>query len=170
MFFEEKINIRIVSSKSCSPTIGSIPLITQSNNTGLEENSAYVPAQSQPMQQTSASATSQPNIMVPQAQAQQQQQQGQTQPSQQQIMPGNPNTPQIQISGMPQSQQQGNMPFHQPDAEQDSMSGIIVRGVQPLADNALLESLAEVTQGSDERNALEDTERFFLHVFSTIVH
>ncbi|XP_012274401.1 protein bunched, class 2/F/G isoform [Orussus abietinus] len=56
------------------------------------------------------------------------------------------------VGGMPP----GSM-FHQPEQEQDSVSGIVTTAVQS-ADAALLESLAEVTQGSDEHHTLEDNE------------
>ncbi|XP_076670483.1 uncharacterized protein LOC143369901 [Andrena cerasifolii] len=54
--------------------------------------------------------------------------------------------------------QQGNIAFHQPDPEQDSISGIVGASATQSADTALLESLAEVTQGSDEHHTLEDNE------------
>ena len=57
--------------------------------------------------------------------------------------------------------QQGNMAFHQPDPEQDSISGIVAGSAQS-ADTTLLESLTEVTQGSDEHHTLEDNERYVL--------
>ncbi|XP_043529357.1 protein bunched, class 2/F/G isoform-like [Frieseomelitta varia] len=53
--------------------------------------------------------------------------------------------------------QQGNMAFHQPDPEQDSISGIVAGSAQST-DTTLLESLTEVTQGSDEHHTLEDNE------------
>ncbi|KZC14459.1 PREDICTED: protein bunched, class 2/F/G isoform-like [Dufourea novaeangliae] len=54
--------------------------------------------------------------------------------------------------------QQGNMTFHQSDPEQDSISGIVAASTTQSADTALLESLTEVTQGSDEHHTLEDNE------------
>ena len=54
--------------------------------------------------------------------------------------------------------QQGNIAFHQPDPEQDSISAIVGASATQSADTALLESLAEVTQGSDEHHTLEDNE------------
>ena len=53
------------------------------------------------------------------------------------------------------------MAFHQPDPEQDSISGIVAGSAQS-ADTTLLESLTEVTQGSDEHHTLEDNERYVL--------
>ena len=58
--------------------------------------------------------------------------------------------------------QQGNMTFHQPDPEQDSISGIVAGSTTQSADTTLLESLTEVTQGSDEHHTLEDNERYIL--------
>ncbi|OAD54858.1 Protein bunched, class 2/F/G isoform [Eufriesea mexicana] len=54
--------------------------------------------------------------------------------------------------------QQGNITFHQPDPEQDSISGIVTGSTTQSADTTLLESLTEVTQGSDEHHTLEDNE------------
>lgn len=55
--------------------------------------------------------------------------------------------------------QQGSLAFHQPDPEQDSISGIVAGSTAQSADTTLLESLTEVTQqGSDEHHALEDNE------------
>ncbi|XP_076647542.1 uncharacterized protein LOC143356055 isoform X2 [Halictus rubicundus] len=54
--------------------------------------------------------------------------------------------------------QQGSMTFHQSDPEQDSIAGIVAASTTQSADTALLESLAEVTQGSDEHHTLEDNE------------
>ncbi|XP_053998246.1 protein bunched, class 2/F/G isoform-like [Hylaeus anthracinus] len=54
--------------------------------------------------------------------------------------------------------QQGSMTFHQSDPEQDSISGIVAASATQSADTALLESLTEVTQGSDEHHTLEDNE------------
>ncbi|XP_014481202.1 PREDICTED: protein bunched, class 2/F/G isoform [Dinoponera quadriceps] len=55
--------------------------------------------------------------------------------------------------------QQGGIAFHQSDPEQESISGIVANAAQSAAaDATLLESLAEVTQGSDEHRALEDNE------------
>ncbi|XP_076243356.1 uncharacterized protein LOC143184779 [Calliopsis andreniformis] len=54
--------------------------------------------------------------------------------------------------------QQGSMSFHQPDPEQDSIPGIVGASATQSADSALLESLTEVTQGSDEHHTLEDNE------------
>ncbi|XP_076168258.1 uncharacterized protein LOC143147157 [Ptiloglossa arizonensis] len=54
--------------------------------------------------------------------------------------------------------QQGSMTFHQSDPEQDSISGIVAATATQSADTALLESLTEVTQGSDEHHTLEDNE------------
>ncbi|KOC62305.1 Protein bunched, class 2/F/G isoform [Habropoda laboriosa] len=54
--------------------------------------------------------------------------------------------------------QQGNITFHQPDPEQDSISGIVAGSTTQSADTTLLESLTEVTQGSDEHHTLEDNE------------
>ncbi|XP_076635052.1 uncharacterized protein LOC143348572 [Colletes latitarsis] len=54
--------------------------------------------------------------------------------------------------------QQGSMTFHQSDPEQDSISGIVAASTTQSADTALLESLTEVTQGSDEHHTLEDNE------------
>jgi len=57
--------------------------------------------------------------------------------------------------------QQGNITFHQSDPEQESISGIVANTTTiQSADAALLESLAEVTQGSDEHRTLEDNERY----------
>jgi hypothetical protein len=55
--------------------------------------------------------------------------------------------------------QQGSIAFHQSDPEQESISGIVANTTQST-DATLLESLAEVTQGSDEHRALEDNERY----------
>lgn len=56
--------------------------------------------------------------------------------------------------------QQGNIAFHQSDPEQESISGIVANANNAQsADATLLESLAEVTQGSDEQRAQEDNER-----------
>ncbi|CAL7941708.1 unnamed protein product [Xylocopa violacea] len=54
--------------------------------------------------------------------------------------------------------QQGNITFHQSDPEQDSISGIVAGSTTQSADTTLLESLTEVTQGSDEHHTLEDNE------------
>ncbi|KAG7207186.1 hypothetical protein KM043_008873 [Ampulex compressa] len=54
--------------------------------------------------------------------------------------------------------QQGSMTFHQPDPEQDSISAIVAAAAAQSADATLLESLTEVTQGSDEHHTLEDNE------------
>ncbi|XP_071568462.1 uncharacterized protein [Temnothorax nylanderi] len=55
--------------------------------------------------------------------------------------------------------QQGNIAFHQSDPEQESISGIVPNATTvQSADATLLESLAEVTQGSDEHRTLEDNE------------
>lgn len=54
--------------------------------------------------------------------------------------------------------QQGSMTFHQPDPEQDSISGVIAAAAAQSADTTLLESLTEVTQVSDEHHTLEDNE------------
>lgn len=54
--------------------------------------------------------------------------------------------------------QQGNIAFHQPDPEQDSISGIVAGSATQSANTTLLESLTEVTQGSDEHHTLEDNE------------
>ncbi|EFN82876.1 protein bunched, class 2/F/G isoform [Harpegnathos saltator] len=55
--------------------------------------------------------------------------------------------------------QQGNIAFHQSDPEQESIAGIVANATAAQsADTTLLESLAEVTQGSDEHRALEDNE------------
>ncbi|KAF7394938.1 hypothetical protein HZH66_008112 [Vespula vulgaris] len=54
--------------------------------------------------------------------------------------------------------QQGTITFHQPDPEQDSISGIVTTAATQSADATLLESLTEVTQGSDEHHTLEDNE------------
>lgn len=57
--------------------------------------------------------------------------------------------------------QQGNITFHQSDPEKDSISGIVsTTTTVQSADTTLLESLAEVTQGSDENRTLEDNERY----------
>lgn len=64
--------------------------------------------------------------------------------------------------------QQGNIAFHQPDPEQDSISGIVGASATQSADTALLESLAEVTQGSDEHHTLEDNERYILLRYRTV--
>ncbi|KAG5325445.1 BUN2 protein, partial [Pseudoatta argentina] len=88
-------------------------------------------------------------------------------PSTQQLQPQttNGNAP-VQITQMTAGcqsavgglQQQGNMTFHQSDPEQESISGIVANTTTiQSADATLLESLAEVTQGSDERT-LEDNE------------
>lgn len=59
------------------------------------------------------------------------------------------------------SLQQGNITFHQSDPEQESISGIVPNTTTiQSADTTLLESLAEVTQGSDEHRTLEDNERY----------
>lgn len=56
--------------------------------------------------------------------------------------------------------QQGNIAFHQADPEQESISGIVPNATTvQSADTTLLESLAEVTQGS-EQSTLEDNERY----------
>jgi len=55
--------------------------------------------------------------------------------------------------------QQGSIAFHQSDPEQESISGIVANATQST-DTTLLESLTEVTQGSDEHRALEDNERY----------
>ncbi|KAK0162969.1 hypothetical protein PV327_006693 [Microctonus hyperodae] len=60
----------------------------------------------------------------------------------------------VGVGGM----QQGNMAFHQPDGEQESMPGIITGGTGHLADAALLECLAEVTLAGDDHQTLEDNE------------
>ncbi|KAL0123413.1 hypothetical protein PUN28_005740 [Cardiocondyla obscurior] len=54
--------------------------------------------------------------------------------------------------------QQGNIAFHQTDPEQESISGIVPNVTVQSADTTLLESLAEVTQSSDEHRTLEDNE------------
>ncbi|XP_011879195.1 PREDICTED: protein bunched, class 2/F/G isoform-like isoform X3 [Vollenhovia emeryi] len=55
--------------------------------------------------------------------------------------------------------QQGSIAFHQSDPEQESIPGIVPNATTvQSADETLLESLAEVTQGSDENRALEDNE------------
>ncbi|EZA58780.1 hypothetical protein DMN91_008687 [Ooceraea biroi] len=55
--------------------------------------------------------------------------------------------------------QQGNIAFHQSDPEQESIPGIVANATNAQsADATLLESLAEVTQSSDEHRALEDNE------------
>ncbi|XP_078046585.1 uncharacterized protein LOC144474992 isoform X2 [Augochlora pura] len=54
--------------------------------------------------------------------------------------------------------QQGSMTFHQSEPEQDSITGIVAASTTQSADTALLESLTEVTQGSDEHHTLEDNE------------
>lgn len=58
--------------------------------------------------------------------------------------------------------QQGNITFHQSDPqEQEPISGIVANATTAQsADATLLESLAEVTQGSDEHRTLEDNERY----------
>lgn len=61
--------------------------------------------------------------------------------------------------------QQPGIAFHQSDPEQDSISAIVANAAQS-ADATLLESLAEVTQGSDEHRALEDNERYRLRIHS----
>lgn len=92
-------------------------------------------------------------------------------PVQTQVMPPTQMQPQTSGSGaqvqMPQVSascqnvvggiQQGSMTFHQADSDQDSVSGILASAAQS-ADAALLESLAEVTQSSDDHHALEDNE------------
>lgn len=63
---------------------------------------------------------------------------------------------------------QGSMTFHQSDPEQDSISSIVGASAAQSADTALLESLTEVTQGSDEHHTLEDNERY-IHLSIQII-
>ncbi|XP_057330050.1 protein bunched, class 2/F/G isoform-like [Microplitis mediator] len=109
-----------------------------------------------------------PNQVIAPTSMQQQQQQQQSQPT------GGANTQvqMTQVSGncqnvvsgiqqqqQQQQQQQGSMGFHQPDIELDSMSGGLSNaGSSQLADAALLECLAEVTQTYDDHHTLEDNE------------
>lgn len=62
--------------------------------------------------------------------------------------------------------QQGNIAFHQSDPqEQEPIAGIVANATAAQsADATLLESLAEVTQGSDEHRTLEDNERYHLQI------
>lgn len=63
--------------------------------------------------------------------------------------------------------QQAGIAFHQSDPEQEPISAIVANvSAAQSADATLLESLAEVTQGSDEHRALEDNERYRLHIHS----
>ncbi|KAI4497477.1 hypothetical protein M0802_007488 [Mischocyttarus mexicanus] len=84
-------------------------------------------------------------------------------PTQMQTQSSGSNT-QVQMAQVPPCQnvvagmQQGTIAFHQPDPEQDSISGIVTTAAAQSADATLLESLTEVTQGSDEHHTLEDSE------------
>lgn len=85
-------------------------------------------------------------------------------PTQMQAQSSGSNT-QVQMAQVPTAcqnvvggMQQGTIAFHQPDPEQDSISGIVTAATTQSADATLLESLAEVTQGSDEHHTLEDNE------------
>lgn len=92
----------------------------------------------------------------------------QTQVINPQMQPQANSNPQVQMSQVPANCQnvpigaiggiqQGNMTFHQPDQEQDSISGIqVVPGAQPT--DAVLESLVEVIQNADEQQTQEDNE------------
>ncbi|KAI4487292.1 PREDICTED: protein bunched, class 2/F/G isoform [Polistes canadensis] len=85
-------------------------------------------------------------------------------PTQMQTQSSGSNT-QVQMAQVPAAcqnvvagMQQGTIAFHQPDPEQDSISGIVTTAAAQSADATLLESLTEVTQGSDEHHTLEDSE------------
>ncbi|KAF3429100.1 hypothetical protein E2986_06588 [Frieseomelitta varia] len=150
---------------------GSIPIITQTGSSNVtpqqsiphskEDTYVTVNAQSQslPVQNTGVQQTSS-TIHAPGAPVQSQ---VIPQPSQMQP-PTSGSNAQVQMAQVSAScqnvvggMQQGNMAFHQPDPEQDSISGIVAGSAQST-DTTLLESLTEVTQGSDEHHTLEDNE------------
>ncbi|OXU30341.1 hypothetical protein TSAR_012980 [Trichomalopsis sarcophagae] len=121
--------------------------------------------------QPSAAPPQQPPQLQPQSQVMAPSGQMQPGPPQQQAATGATTGASVQMVG---GMQQGNIAFHQQqqqpppqqqqpsDQEQDSMSGMVVAGTtagQTVAtDVALQESLAEVTQNTDDHQAHEDNE------------
>nr|XP_033342630.1 protein bunched, class 2/F/G isoform-like isoform X1 [Megalopta genalis]XP_033342631.1 protein bunched, class 2/F/G isoform-like isoform X1 [Megalopta genalis] len=131
---------QISESLTAIPGMQSIQNIHKVPQTGVQQTSSTIHAPGAPVQ----SQVIPPSQMQPQASGSNAQvQMAQVSASCQNV-----------VGGM----QQGSMTFHQSEPEQDSITGIVAASTTQSADTALLESLTEVTQGSDEHHTLEDNE------------